>query len=135
MSPLLLLAASAGAVAATVAFAWALGLGRNPAPLTAARAVAEADAALYGFAARGCDLSGCGRAALVEGREGGAALVICKGDRLLVRRLDPAARLEATDDGLRIVTGEPMMAPVSLRLPREARDAWLARWRPVPAHA
>jgi hypothetical protein len=81
--------------------------------------------ALAGFQPQACALDSAGRAALVQGADGGIALVRPLGDRWVVRRLDDAA--VATDDGALLISpAEPMFPPTQLALGAAAAD-WARR--------
>jgi hypothetical protein len=123
MSIALLLGSIFGVLGLAAAAYW-LGLGGGGLP-DAAEVARIAEEALPGFVAAETVLSGDGRAALVLGQAGDAALLKLHGTHVAARRLAPPIRVERAEPGLRVESGERMFGSVTLRLPPEERDRLL----------
>ena len=122
MSIFLLLGSVLG-VLGLAAAAYLLRLGGGE--LTEAEAGRMAEDALPGFVASEAVLSRDGRAALVLGAAGDAALLKLHGVHVAARRVVRPVRVERLEEGLRVESGERMFGDVTLRLPPEDRDRLL----------
>jgi hypothetical protein len=109
-----LLGGSLAAVLAVAAVAWMLRLGGGAigGPEEACRMAEEI---LSGFDAREALVGVDGRAALVHGRDGSAALLKQHGARIAGRRLAPPFAATPSPDGLVIDSGETSFGRVTLR--------------------
>ena len=122
MSIFLLLGSVLG-VLVLAAAAYLLRLGGGELPEAEVGRIAEE--ALPGFMAGEAVLSRDGRAALVLGAAGDAALLKLHGVHVAARKIVRPVRVERIDEGLRIESGERMFGNVTLRLSPEDRDRLL----------
>lgn len=122
MSIFLLLGSVLGVVGLAAA-AYLLRLGGGELPEAEVGRMAEE--ALPGFVAGEAVLSRDGRAALVLGAAGDAALLKLHGVHVAARKIVRPVRVERIDEGLRIESGERMFGNVTLRLSPEGRDRLL----------
>jgi hypothetical protein len=118
-----LLLGSVLGVLGLAAAAYLLRLGGGELPEAEAGRMAEE--ALPGFVAREAVLSRDGRAALVLGGAGDAALLKLHGVHVAARKIVRPVRVERLEEGLRVESGERMFGDVTLRLPPEDRDRLL----------
>ena len=84
-----------------------------------------AEEELPGFVADEAVVSSDGRAALVFGAAGDAALLKLHGVHVAARRVARPVRVERIPEGLRVESGERMFGGVTLRLLPEERDRLL----------
>ncbi len=120
----MLLAGSVAGVLGLAAIAWMLGFGGGGIG-DADEAKRIAEDSLGGFEAGEAIVSRDGGAALVSGRDGSVALLKRHGVHVAVRRLAKPVAVSATEDGVRIATGERMFGDVGLVLDAEDRDKLL----------
>ncbi|MES2986552.1 MAG: hypothetical protein V4808_01475 [Pseudomonadota bacterium] len=80
-----------------------------------AEAMETAEHILSGFEATKAVLGADKRAAIVHGRDGSVAVLKMHGARIAGRRLDAPVQTVASDEGLRIATGEARFGTVLVR--------------------
>lgn len=80
-----------------------------------AAVIAEAEAILSGFDGVRAQIGSDGRAAIVHGRDGSIAVLKLHGARVAGRRLTGPVDAAATEEGLRIATGERRFGTVLVR--------------------
>ncbi len=115
MNQLYVSAGSIGAILVMVLVAWALGLGRGAAIASAAEARETAEGMISGFDGGEALVGSDGRAALVHGKAGDAALLKMHGARVAARHLRLPLTTVSTPDGLRIDSGDKRFGAVLLR--------------------
>ncbi|MEP9358846.1 hypothetical protein [Sphingomonas sp. KR3-1] len=115
MNQLAIFAGSLASILVMTLAAWLLGLGRGSGIASAEEARDTAEAMISGFDADEALLGSDGKAALVRGKAGDAALLKLHGARIAARHLHAPLASEATPEGLRIDSGDKRFGSVLLR--------------------
>lgn len=115
MNQLIVFGGSIVAVLVLALVARLLGLGRGARIASEAEARDTAEALISGFESAATLLAEDGRAALVHGRAGDAALLKIHGARIAARHLHAPLAATAAPEGLRVDSGDARFGTVTLK--------------------